>query len=86
MEPSPVDVFDLDSLTVEEVEILEEVTGVSMDEAFAPGRPKGRALRALAYISGRRADPEFTLEDAGKVRLALSGEAGRLDPPDPAGS
>jgi hypothetical protein len=88
---TPTDITDLlvelDSLTVEEVEILEEVTGAAFEQAFQAGRPKGKALRALAYIVGRRSDPTFTLEDAGRTRLSFAGsDVGRLDPTEPVAS
>ena len=69
---------DINDLTVEEVEIVEEVTGVAIDRAFDKDRPKGKLLRALAYISRRRTDPTFTLEDAGKLRVTAAS-----DDPDP---
>jgi hypothetical protein len=71
--------FDIDSLTIEEVEILEDVTDKTLGEIFvtdakgktkmAPGVKVGKLLRAIAYIEGRRGDPNYTLEMAGKVVL-----------------
>jgi len=70
---------DLDDLTIEEVEQVEDITGVPIDElAQQSGRPKGRMLRALAFVVLRRDDPSVTLEDVGKLRL-------KLGAPDPKG-
>lgn len=64
--------FDLDDLTVEEIEDIEEATGCSIDRLFADDRPRGKTLRAIAWIVKRREDPAFTFEQAGKVKIKLS--------------
>ena len=65
--------IDFDSLTLDEIEILEEVTGVSIDaigkRLSADEAPKAKTMKALAYISARREDPEITLEEIGKIKL-----------------
>lgn len=67
--------IDLNDLRVHEIETIEEVIGTSIDEAFGAGAPRGKALRALGYVIKRRDNPDFTLEDAGNLRLSL------VDPP-----
>jgi hypothetical protein len=62
--------FDLDSLSIEEIEILEDVTDMPINEVIGKNVKKGKLLRAIAYIEGRRSDPSYTLEMAGKVNLA----------------
>ena len=64
--------IDLDDLTIEEVEIFEEITGIPIDELGGAGKPKGKMLRALAYLSKRRTDPSITLEEVGRLRLKVS--------------
>jgi hypothetical protein len=64
--------FDLDSLTIEEIEFVEDYTGYAIDEIQQPGVKKGKLLRAFAYVQERRTNPSFSLEDAGK--LNVSGE------------
>lgn len=71
---------DLAELTVGEIETIEEVIDGPIDKAFADDKPKGRALRALGYVLKRRDNPEFTLEDAGDLRIRL-----REDPTTAAG-
>lgn len=63
-------VFDLDDLTIEEIELLEEKTGVPIDEIGGKGIKKGTMLRTMAYIMKRRENPEFTWEEAGKLRIS----------------
>jgi len=64
--------IELDSLTVAEIETIEEITGKSIDQAFADGAPRGRVLRALGYVVKRRENPDFTIEDAGELVIKLS--------------
>jgi hypothetical protein len=71
---------DLKHLTVEEIEAFEEKLDVPFDQAFHPTRPKGKVLRTLGWIIKRRDNPAFTWEDAGKLRIELSG--GEVPPTD----
>ena len=61
--------FDFESLTLEEVEILENLTGLSIDQAFANDKPKGKALKAFIWIVMKRDNPNFTIEEASKFTL-----------------
>lgn len=61
--------FDFESLTLEEVETIELLTGSSIDELMDAGKPKGKALKAIIFIANKRTNPNFTLEDAGKISL-----------------
>lgn len=63
--------IDMDSLTIDEIEEIEEIVGGAIDSAFAAGQPKGKALRALGYITRRRTDPDFTLDQAGQLVVKL---------------
>ena len=60
---------DINSLTIAEVVLIEEMTGLPLDALGQPDKPKGKMLQALAYISKRRDDPEFTWEMAGDLRI-----------------
>lgn len=62
--------FDFDSLTLEEVEIIENLTGESIDQAFGDGKPKGKALRSFVWIVMKRENPKFTIEEASKITLS----------------
>jgi hypothetical protein len=61
--------FDFESLTLEEVELIENLTNTSIDEAFAEGKPKGKALAAFVWVVRKRQDPSYKMEDAKKLSL-----------------
>jgi hypothetical protein len=62
--------IDPEDLTLEELEVLEEHLDGSFDSAFSEGAPKAKALRLITWIILRRDNPEVTLEDAGRYKLA----------------
>ena len=62
--------FDFESLTLEEVEIIENLTGGSIDQAFGNGKPKGKALKSFIWIMMKRENPKFTMEEASKFTLS----------------
>jgi hypothetical protein len=61
--------FDFESLTLEEVEVIESLTGSSIDEAFGNGKPKGKALTVFVWVVLKRKNPEFKIEEARKLTL-----------------
>jgi hypothetical protein len=61
--------FDFDSMTLEEVELIENLTNSSIDEAFSNGKPKGKALSAFVWVVMKRSNPAFKMEDAKKMTL-----------------
>jgi hypothetical protein len=61
--------FDFDSLTLEEVELIESLTNTGIDQAFADGKPKGKALAAFVWVVTKRTNPDYKMEDAKKVSL-----------------
>lgn len=75
--------IDLESLTIAEIEEVEDIIDGPIDEAMQPGQRKGKVLRALGFIIKRRDDPNFTLEDAGKLVLKLADQP--LDPTNASG-
>jgi len=56
-----------DELTLGEVEEIELMLDGSIEEAFADGKPKGRALRVIYFIAKRKEDPNFKFEDTQNV-------------------
>jgi hypothetical protein len=74
--------FDFESLTLDEVEQIELITGSSIDQLLDAGQAKGKALKAIIFIMKRRQDPSFTLEQAGQIPLAEANSlfAGESDP------
>lgn len=75
--------LDFDSLTIAELEDIEEVCGVSIDEFFGgmekQGTKKMKMLRVMAYIVTKRENPAFTFEEAGDIKIVFASEAA----PDP---
>jgi hypothetical protein len=61
--------FDFESLTLEEVELIENLTNSSIDEAFSNGKPKGKALAAFVWVVLKRNNPNYKMEDAKKISL-----------------
>ena len=60
---------DINSLTIAEVVEIEDRTGMPLDALGQADKPKGRMLQALAWISKRREDPDFTWEMAGDLKI-----------------
>jgi hypothetical protein len=61
--------LDFDSLTLEEVELIENLIGESIDEAFGNGKPKGKVLKVFIWVMLKRQNPQFTIEQASKYTL-----------------
>ena len=61
--------FDFESLTLEEVELIENLTNSSIDEAFSNGKPKGKALSAFVWVVQKRNNPSYKMEDAKKLSM-----------------
>jgi hypothetical protein len=75
--------FDFESLTLDEVETIENLTGVAIERLAEDGAPKGKNLKSLIFVMMRRTNPAFTIEEAGKYTLsqatALFGEDEKKD-------
>jgi hypothetical protein len=61
--------FDFEQMTLNEVETIENLTGTAIDKLVADGTPKGKNLKAIIFVLGRRTNPDFTIEDAGNYTL-----------------
>ena len=74
------DVFtiDINDLTIGEVVLIEEMTGLPLDALGQPDVPKGKMMQALAFISKKREDPDFTWEQAGDLKINAVSE--KIDP------
>ena len=64
--------IDINDLTIAEVVEIEELTGLPFDAMGDSSKPKGKMLQALAFISKRRPNPDFTCEDAGALKIDLA--------------
>ena len=71
---------DINSLTIAEVVEIEDRTGMPLDALGQADKPKGKMLQALAYISKRRDNPEFTWEMAGELKITT--DSTPADPTD----
>jgi hypothetical protein len=60
----------LSTLTLDEVETIENLSGTPMDELMGVGKLKGKALKAIIWVAKKRVDPNYKMEDAGKVTFS----------------
>ncbi|MGW2467955.1 hypothetical protein [Streptomyces bauhiniae] len=72
----------LESLTIDEIDAIEDITGQPIDALKKPGAKRGPMLRAMAFVAMKRKYPDFTVEDAGNLQLRFS-KAGPADPTVP---
>jgi hypothetical protein len=78
--PDDVLNIDINDLTIAEVVEIEDLTGMPLDALGQADKPKGRMLQALAFISKRRDNPDFTFEDAGALKITTT--SSKPDPTD----
>lgn len=67
--------LNFDTLTIDEVDLLEEISGQSIDtiaRSFSGGggKPMAKLLKAIAFVSARRENPDVTLEEVGALPVA----------------
>lgn len=62
--------FDVNNLTLGEMEDFEEAVGASVFEVLAQGKITTKALIAFVWLTKRRDDENYTLEDARKVKVS----------------
>ena len=72
--------IDINDLTIAEVVEIEDLTGMPLDALGQDDKPKGRMLQALAYITKKKENPEFTFEEAGKLKIPTA--SSKPDPTD----
>jgi hypothetical protein len=63
--------IDIESLTIDDIETIEEMIGAPIDKLGDPDMPKGKMLRALAFVKARKTDPDATIESVGSMRIAI---------------
>ncbi len=70
--------IDLDDLTIDEIELLEDELNMPFDgigKIFAdPNAKKAKVLRAIALAVRRRTDPDFPAEKAGKLKISFKAD------------
>lgn len=74
-------VLDIKKLTVGDLEDIEEICGRPLSEIDFEN-PDSKLMKAIVYITGRRDNPDFTIEDARQVPLS----ALEVDVANPTGS
>jgi len=57
----------LDTLTLDEIETIENLSGAPIDELMGNGKLKGKSLKAFIWVAKKRTDPNFKMEHAGKM-------------------
>jgi hypothetical protein len=59
--------INFEEMTLGEIEEIELLIGRSIDEVFADGQPKGRALRVLYFVAMKKENPAYKFEDTESV-------------------
>jgi len=66
----PSVVIDANTLTLGELEQIEDLTGRNVTAELGRGQPSARTLTALVYVFKRRSDPAFTMEQARELNIS----------------
>jgi hypothetical protein len=76
--------IDFDTMTLNEIEQIELLTGRSIDAIMDDGAPRGRVFKAIIYVFKKRTNPDFTFEQAGEFSMeqATALFSGDDDPKD----
>ena len=61
--------IDFNSMTLNEIEQIEMLTGRNIDSIMGDDAPRGRAFKAIIFIYKKRTNPNFTFEQAGDLSL-----------------
>lgn len=61
--------IDFNTMTLNEIEQIELITGRSIDAIMDDGAPRGRVFKAIIWVVRKRTDPNFTLEQAGEMSM-----------------
>ena len=68
--PEKIDLtLDIEDLTLDEVEEIEDITGESLDNMAAVKR--GRMIKALVFVVLKRDNPDLTLEEVGEMKMGI---------------
>ena len=61
--------INFDTMTLNEIEQIELLTGRSIDSIMDDGAPRGRVFKAIIFVFKKRTDPNFTFEQAGEFSM-----------------
>jgi hypothetical protein len=72
----------IDGLTLDEIELVENLAGRPIETVMNEDAPKGRTLKALVFVIQKRTNPEVKFEDVGRMSLTETMEVvnGLADP------
>jgi hypothetical protein len=59
--------FNFDEMTLDDIETIEQLTGTSIDNIVGDKQPRGKVLKVLIWVMKKKTDPNFTMEQAGKI-------------------
>jgi hypothetical protein len=83
--PDEVLEFDVNELTLGEIETIEEIVGRDVLRDLARGTPGGKTLVAVVYVIKKRTDPDVTLDDVRGLKVNALRLSGQADPKEPGG-
>jgi hypothetical protein len=71
--PDP-DLIEMDSdyFTIDEIDIIEQLTGEDFTKFMNTPGPKAGHFKILAFVIKRRTDPEFPFERAGQLKAKFT--------------
>lgn len=61
--------LDYESLNLEEIEQIEDLTGFTFDEIINGKVPKGKFFRAVIFVISKRTNPAYTYAETAKLTL-----------------
>lgn len=59
-----------EQLTLEEVELIENLLDAGIDDVFGDGRPRGKALKVLVWVLRKRENPNLKIDEVKGITLA----------------
>ena len=59
--------FNIDDMTLDDIETIEQLTGTSIETIVGDKQPRGKVLKVLIWVMRKKTDPNFTMEQAGKI-------------------
>lgn len=78
-------IIDANSITLGELEHIEDITGRNVVAELGRGQPSARTMTALLYVFKKRTDPSFTLEEARLMNVQSFRVEAPNDPKETAG-
>jgi len=60
-----------DDFTIGEIEMIEEVGGQPIGWMGKEDKPQGKMMVAIAFVMGRRTNPDYSLEQARQMRIEV---------------